>query len=195
MKRKSSAIEKKWPANAVEMRPVSSLVPYARNAKRHPEGQIKRIMASIKEWGWTVPVLLDEDGEMIAGHGRLEAAQRLELKEIPCMVASGWTPAQKKAYRIADNRLAQLGDWDADLLKIELEEIGELGFDVEFTGFDPAEMAQENYTDDMGVPEPDPNVMVRLSIPASVWLGKRQEILDMTSRMERAYLAKVKIDE
>ena len=136
MSKGKSELKKKWPAQEVKMRSVKELLPYARNSKRHPENQIKLIMASIKEWGWTIPVLIDEKDEVVAGHGRLAAAVQLGLDEIPCMLASGWTDAQKKAYRIADNRLTELGDWDEEMLKVELAEIRDLGFDVEFTGFD-----------------------------------------------------------
>ena len=84
---------KEWPAKSVKQSPVASLVPYARNARTHSDEQISQLMASIKEWGWTVPVLIDEDGGLIAGHGRVMAAQRLNIKEVPTMVAKGWSDA------------------------------------------------------------------------------------------------------
>src|SRR3954466_4300566 len=95
-----------WPADAVERRPVSSLTPYARNARTHSDAQVAQIAGSICEWGWTVPVLVDESGMLIAGHGRVLAARKLGLSEIPVMVARGWSEAQKRAYVIADNKLA-----------------------------------------------------------------------------------------
>jgi len=119
-----------WPADNVERRKVADLVPYARNARTQSDEQIGQIAASIKEWGWTIPVLTDERGGIIAGHGRIMAAQRLGIDEVPCMVAYGWTDAQKQAYVIADNQLALRAGWDDDLLKIELGELADLDFDL-----------------------------------------------------------------
>lgn len=95
-----------WPADAVERRPLAALTPYARNARTHSDGQVAEIAASIREWGWTMPVLVDEAGGIIAGHGRVLAAQSLGLTEVPVMVARGWSDAQKRAYVLADNKLA-----------------------------------------------------------------------------------------
>lgn len=99
--------EKQWPADKVERRPIDSLIPYARNSRTHSEEQIAQIAASMKEWGWTNPVLIDEDGGIIAGHGRILAARKLGLEEAPVVVAKGWSEAQKRAYIIADNKLAE----------------------------------------------------------------------------------------
>lgn len=129
-----------WPADKVERRPVSKLVPYARNSRTHSDAQVAQIAASIKEWGWTTPILIDPNGGIIAGHGRVLAAQKLGITEVPCMVADGWTEAQRKAYVIADNKLAINSDWDMDLLKVEMQEIDALGFDLTLTGFDVGEM-------------------------------------------------------
>ena len=128
------------PADRAERRKVSDLVPYARNSRTHSDEQVAQIAASIKEWGFTNPVLIEPDGGIIAGHGRVMAAQRLGLADVPCVIAEGWTEAQKRAYVIADNRLAMNSAWDMDLLKIEMQEIDGLGFDLELTGFDVAEM-------------------------------------------------------
>ena len=87
-----------WPADKVERRPIDALIPYARNARTHSEEQVAQIAASIREWGWTVPVLVDETGGIIAGHGRVLAARKLGLAEVPVMVAAGWSEAQKRAY-------------------------------------------------------------------------------------------------
>ncbi len=129
-----------WPANKIEMRNVSELVPYANNSRTHSPQQVGQIAASINEWGWTMPVLVDEKGMLIAGHGRIMAAQKLGIKEVPTMTATGWTEAQKKAYVIADNKLALNADWNIDLLKIELQGLQELDFDLELTGFDLEEV-------------------------------------------------------
>jgi ParB-like chromosome segregation protein Spo0J len=112
-----------WPADAVERRPVASLTPYLKNARTHSEAQIRQIAESIREFGFTVPVLIDEGGNLIAGHGRVLAAVALGLVDVPAMVARGWTEQQIRAYRIADNKLALNSDWDFGLLAIELEEL------------------------------------------------------------------------
>jgi hypothetical protein len=116
-----------WPADKVERRHVAELVPYACNARTHSAEQVDQLVASIKEWGWTSPVLLDEDGGIIAGHGRVLTAKKLGL-DVPCMVAVGWTEAQRKAYVIADNKLALGADWDEAILKTEFATaIGDFG--------------------------------------------------------------------
>lgn len=128
------------PADKVEKWDIARLVPYARNSRTHSDEQISQIAASIKEWGWTTPVLVDEQGGIIAGHGRTLAAQRLKMKEVPVMVAKGWSEAKKRAYVIADNKLALNAGWDTELLALELGELGELGFDLDLLGFDPSEL-------------------------------------------------------
>ena len=129
-----------WPADNIERRKVADLVPYARNSRTHSAEQVAQIAASIKEWGWTVPVLIEPDGGIIAGHGRIMAAQRLGIDEVPCMIAEGWTDAQKRAYVIADNKLTINSAWDMDVLRVEMQELDGLNFDLELTGFDVAEM-------------------------------------------------------
>ena len=139
---------KSWPAASVEMMPLDRLVPYARNSRTHSDEQVAQIAASINEWGWTIPVLVDEAGMLIAGHGRIMAARKLGLKEVPAMTATGWTEAQKKAYVIADNKLALNAGWDLDALKVELADLGELGFDVGLTGFGGDELSELMYPED-----------------------------------------------
>ena len=95
-----------WPASNVEMRAIAGLVPYARNSRTHSPEQVDQIAASMREWGWTNPILVDEKDTIIAGHGRVLAAQKLGLTDAPVMVARGWSDAQKRAYVIADNKLA-----------------------------------------------------------------------------------------
>ena len=169
-----------WPANNVVKRSVSSLIPYARNSRTHSEAQISQIAASIREWGWTTPVLIDEAEMIIAGHGRVLAARKLGLKEIPVMVATGWTEAQKKAYVLADNQLALNAGWDMDLLKVEMQELEGLNFDLDLIGFDEKILAgllndpTEGETDPDDTPEPpvDP-----VSVLGDVWiLGKHRII-------------------
>jgi DNA modification methylase len=148
-----------WPADKVERRKVAELVPYARNSRTHSDEQVAQIAASIREWGWTTPVLIDEEGGIIAGHGRVLAARKLNLADVPVMVAKGWTEAQKRAYVIADNKLALNAGWDFDQLKVELGELQGLGFDVGLTGFGDEELAglladkTEGLTDADDVPE------------------------------------------
>ena len=115
--------EQNWPADKVERRSINSIIPYASNSRTHSDEQVAQIASSIKEWGFTNPILVDIDGEIIAGHGRLLAAQKLGLDEVPCITAVGWSVAQKKAYVIADNKLAINSGWDFELLRIELDEL------------------------------------------------------------------------
>lgn len=131
---------KEWPASKTETRAIADLVPYARNARTHSSGQVKKIAASIEEWGWTNPVLVDEENGIIAGHGRILAAELLEIVEVPVIVARGWTDAQRRAYVLADNRLALDAGWDEGLLSLEFTELGELDFDLALTGFSIGEI-------------------------------------------------------
>jgi ParB-like chromosome segregation protein Spo0J len=124
-----------WPADKVERRKVKDRVPYAKNARTHSEEQIEQIAHAIEQWGWTVPCLVDEKGGLIAGHGRVLAAKKLGLDEVPVVVARGWSAAQKRAYVLADNKLTENGGWDDDLLKVEIGELQGEGFDLTLTGF------------------------------------------------------------
>ncbi len=128
-------MNKPWPADAVERRSIDSLIPYAKNSRTHSDEQVAQIAASMKEWGWTNPILIDETGSIIAGHGRVLAARKLGYTEAPVMVAEGWTQAQKAAYIIADNKLALNAGWDVDMLRLELGELEIEGFDLLLTGF------------------------------------------------------------
>jgi hypothetical protein len=120
--------------------PTSKPVPYARNARKIPQSAIDKVAASIKEFGFRQPIVVDTDGVIVAGHCRLLAAQKLQLKQVPVHVAHELTAAQIKAYRLADNRAAEESDWDYQLIPIELEELQELGFDLTLTGFNPDEL-------------------------------------------------------
>lgn len=132
----------RWPAQQTEMRPVSSLIAYARNARTHSDIQVDKIAASIREFGWTIPILIAEDGTIIAGHGRILAAKKLSITEVPVMIAKGWSEAQRRAYVITDNKLTLAGDWNEELLKIELIDLKASGFNLELTGFDAKEIAE-----------------------------------------------------
>ncbi|WP_244465826.1 ParB N-terminal domain-containing protein [Devosia soli] len=170
--------QKLWPADHVERRPVAALVPYARNSRTHSASQVDKIAASIGEWGWTNPVLVDDAGGIIAGHGRVLAAQKLGIEEVPVMVASGWSEAQRRAYVLADNRLALDAGWDEDLLRTELADLGELGFDLPLTGFSPAELGKLMPSVVEGGAAHVPDVPVEpVSRPGDVWvLGEHRLI-------------------
>ena len=124
-----------------KLAPVTALIPYARNARTHSDAQVAQIAASIREFGFTNPVLVDAEGGVIAGHGRLLAARKLGMAEVPTLELNHLTPAQRRAYVLADNRLALSAGWDADLLRIELGELQDEGFDLALTGFDIDEIA------------------------------------------------------
>ena len=124
----------------IEMRPLDTLIPYARNARTHNETQIAQIAASIREFGWTNPVLVDGENGIIAGHARVEAARMLGQSEVPVIELDGLTKAQKKAYIVADNKLALNAGWNFEFLKFEFEELKELKFDTTLTGFDEDEI-------------------------------------------------------
>jgi 3'-phosphoadenosine 5'-phosphosulfate sulfotransferase (PAPS reductase)/FAD synthetase len=125
---------------SLETRAISKLRPYKRNARTHSESQITQLMASIKEFGWTNPVLIDDKGGIVAGHARLEAAKRLGYTEAPTIRLSGLTQAQLRAYVIADNKLALNADWDEELLRLELTDLKALDFDLNLVGFDDGEL-------------------------------------------------------
>jgi len=142
VKRRPVSKSNGWPAEEVHRRRVADLVPYAHNARVHSPRQVAQIAASIEEWGWTTPVLVDEEDGIIAGHGRVLAALKLGVDEVPCVVARGWTKAQKHAYVIADNQLTISAGWDTDLLKVEVGELNTLDdFDVDLLGFDASTLA------------------------------------------------------
>lgn len=139
---------------------ISELIPYINNSRTHSDEQVSQIASSIKEFGFTNPVLIDAAGGIIAGHGRVMAAKKLNLTEIPCIVLDALTEAQKKAYIIADNQLPLNAGWNLDTLRLEIESLGELDFDIDLLGFDDdflngllEEEPTEGLTDEDDVPE------------------------------------------
>ena len=157
----------------VELIEIGRVVPYARNPRRN-EGAIAKVAASIKEYGFRQPIVVDEEMVIIAGHTRLQAAQALGLKKVPVHIATGLTQAQIKAYRLADNRTHEDSEWDEELLAIELGELDELGFDLYLTGFEAIELEEllggavmNGLTDDDEVPEA-PEIPV--SKEGDIWL-------------------------
>lgn len=124
----------------IEYLPRGKLLRYAKNSRTHSDEQVDQIVNSIREFGFTNPVLIDEDNEIIAGHGRLTAAEVLEIEKIPVIRLTGLTPKQKKAYRIADNKLALNAGWDMQLLAEEVSELVDSDFDIELLGFSDSEI-------------------------------------------------------
>lgn len=177
----------------MERRAVADLIPYARNARTHSDAQVAQIAASITEWGWTTPVLVDETGGIIAGHGRVLAARKLGLTDVPVMVAAGWSEAQKRAYVLADNQLALNAGWDTDMLKVELADLDGAGFDVGLIGFSPDELAKLTADNTDGLTDPDavPEVPVNpATVLGDVWVLGRHRIVcgDATSADDWAKL-------
>jgi DNA modification methylase len=175
------------PAEKIEKWAIEKLIPYARNARTHSDEQVGQIAASIREWGWTTPVLVDEDGGIIAGHGRTMAAKRLGMREVPVMVARGWSDAKKRAYVLADNKLALNAGWDDSMLALELKELGETGFDLDLTGFSLDEInaltpleVEPGLTDEDAVPEAPEEPTTRLG---DVWILGQHRLMcgDSTS--------------
>jgi DNA modification methylase len=168
-----------WPADQVERRSVDSLIPYARNARTHSPEQVAQLAASIREWGWTMPVLVDETSEIIAGHGRVLAARQLGITEIPVMVATGWTEAQRRAYAIADNKLALNAGWDAALLRVELADLRDMGAALDLTGFGVQEIEALLVDRTSGLTDPDeaPALQAQaVAVPGDVWLLGRHRL-------------------
>lgn len=176
-----------WPADAVERRPLSSLKHYAQNARTHSPEQVAQIAASIREFGFTIPLLVDEAGELIAGHGRALAAQEVGLELVPVMVAKGWTQKQIKAYRLADNQLALNAGWDVKLLAAELEGLPDM---AALIGFSESELRRlGRLTGNPGLTDPDeapPLPDVPTSKPGDLWLCGAHRILcgDATSEVD-----------
>jgi DNA modification methylase len=163
-------------ADKVEPWPTARLIPYARNARTHSDEQVAQIAASIVEFGFTNPVLAGSDGVIIAGHGRLAAAQRLGLAEVPVVVLDHLTPTQRRALIIADNRIAENSGWDPELLRLEIDALRDDAFDLSLTGFDSEaledlfegdEPEQTGQTDDDQIPEVQETP---ISQPGDVWL-------------------------
>jgi len=135
---------------------LEKLRPYERNAKKHGPGQVKKLKASIMEFGFLTPCLIDSDYNLIAGHGRVMAAKELGIETVPCVFIEGLTDEQRRAYILADNRLGELGEWDMELVFDELTELDDLGFDIELTGFEmPGELPEviEDDFDESAVPD------------------------------------------
>ena len=125
----------------MQMVPLEKLVPYVNNARTHSPEQIQKLRGSLREYGFINPIIIDSDFNIIAGHGRFEAAKAEGIKEVPCVLVDYLTPAQKKAYIIADNRMAEDAGWDEEMLRAEIESLQEQAFDLSLTGFDDKELS------------------------------------------------------
>lgn len=161
---------------SVRLRSVSELIPHARNSRTHTDAQIAQIAASIREFGWTNPVLVDGASGIIAGHGRVLAARTLKLAEVPCIEIRDLTPAQKRAYIIADNKLAENAGWDKELLALELGELQADGFELDLLGFDDLELGEliDLDVEPPASSEPPPSLADRFGIaPFSVLDARR----------------------
>jgi hypothetical protein len=166
----------------IRMVPVDALVPYARNARTHSDAQVAQIAASITEFGWTNPILTDGAKGLIAGHGRLMAARKLGLKEVPVIELGHLTPEQKKAYILADNRLAENAGWDDELLKLELAELKAADFDLDLMGFTDKELEEllngdesgGGLTEDDAIPEAPVDPVSR---PGDLWILGNHRLL------------------
>lgn len=169
----------------IEYKKVSKLIPYVNNSRLHNEHQVKQIAASISEFGFTNPLLIDNNNNLIAGHGRLMACDLLNIKEVPCVLVSGLTEAQKKALIIADNKIAENSEWDMDKLNLELETLKELDFDFSDLGFDfEVEIFESDVDESLfndGVLE-DKDNKIKLSIFFDSELDKKQLKEDLLSK-------------
>ena len=170
-----------WLAEKIEPWPTAKLVPYARNARQHSDAQVAQIAASIAEFGFTNPILAGSDGVIVAGHGRLAAAQKLGLIMVPVVVLDHLTPTQRRALVLADNRIAENASWDEELLRVELADLQDAGFDLDITGFDADALAElmagnepdvSGQTDEDAVPEASDAPVSR---PGDIWhLGQHR---------------------
>ena len=174
---------------------VDKLVPYVNNARTHSPEQILKLRSSLREFGFVNPIIIDKDFNVIAGHGRLMAAKEEGITEVPCVFADFLTDAQKKAYILADNRMALDAGWDEELLKIEIEELQNLGYDLEYTGFDEKELADLFGVDEKEVKEDEFDLTAALEKASfvergDVWFVGKHKLMcgDATSSEDVAKL-------
>jgi len=164
-----------WAVQNTITKNIDDVVPYDSNPREHAPEQIEQVANSIKEFGWTMPILIDENNEIIAGHGRLLAGKSLGIKEVPCIVAKGWSDEKKKAYCIADNKLTENSTWSKDFLKLNFEFLIDNEFDLGLTGFSTDEIAkivpdfmiEEGLTDEDEVPEIEDNPITK---EGDIWI-------------------------
>lgn len=173
---------------------INKLIPYANNARTHNKEQILKLRSSLREFGFVNPIIVDKDYNVLCGHGRLTAAKEENIHEVPCVFANHLTEAQKKAYILADNRMALDAGWDDELLAVEIEELQNLGFDLGLTGFDESEIADLFETDNAEAKEDDFDVDAELekpckSKPGDVWHLGRHTVICGDSTLPETYKA------
>ena len=190
-----------WLADKIEQWPTAKLLPYARNARTHSDQQVAQIAASIAEFGFTNPILSGSDGVIVAGHGRLAAAQKLGLDVVPVVVLDHLTPTQRRALVIADNRIAENAGWDDAMLRVELVDLQSNDFDLALTGFDADELLEivageetstEGNTDDDAVPEVPETPVSR---PGDVWICGKHRVLCGDATQPASYQALLGADQ
>ena len=173
----------------MQLVPITKLVPYVNNARTHSPEQINKLRSSLREFGFINPVIIDRDFGVIAGHGRILAAKEEGIAEVPCVFADHLTEAQKKAYIIADNRMAMDAGWDEELLRVEIEALQAEAFDLSLTGFDEKELS-DLFKDDTDVQEDDFDVDAELEKPTfsksgDVWtLGQHRLVCGDSTKAE-----------
>jgi len=175
----------------MQLVPIEKLVPYVNNARTHSPEQINKLRSSLREFGFINPVIIDRDYGVIAGHGRILAAKEEHIKEVPCVFADHLTEAQKKAYILADNRMAMDAGWDEELLRVEIEALQAEAFDLSLTGFDEKELS-DLFKDDSDVEDDDFDVDGELKEPAitkmgDVWTLGRHRLVCGDSTKEETY--------
>lgn len=192
--------EFKFNHSQIEIRPVTELKPAPRNARIHSKGQVKQIARSMKRFGICNPVLIQDDGTIVAGHGRVEAAKLLGITEVPTLRLSHLNPTEIRAYALADNRIAEQAGWDPETLAIELQGLIDLDFDVEITGFSmsaidqilPATVGPESSNEEYFEPPPD---ALQISIPGDLWLLGNHRLLHGSALDESAFVKLMQGDE
>ena len=185
-------MSKKWAVNNTVTKNIQDLIEYDSNPREHAPEQIQQVAESIKEFGWTMPILIDETNEIIAGHGRLLAGKQLGIQKVPCIIAKGWSEKQKKAYCIADNKLTENSTWSKDLLKLNLTDLYDQEFDLELTGFSEDELSGllpdlnivDGLTDEDDVPEVSEEPITKLG---NIWLCGEHRVMCGDSLEEDTY--------
>src|ERR1700737_639280 len=169
-----TALARPWPAERIERWPIGRLIPYTNHARLHSAADIDKLSNSIRTWGWTMPVLVDDEGNLLAGQLRFAVAAKLGLTSIPVMVARGWSEEEKRAYRLADNQLSARASWEFAQLRNEVQELGFADFDVNLIGFEPdqletilAGLGSSGLTDPDSVPEIPEQPVTQ---PGDLWL-------------------------
>ena len=171
----------------ITYRKVANLIPYARNSRTHSETQIAQIAASIREFGWRTPILVDNDNNIIAGHGRVLAALKLGIDEVPTIDVSDMTETQKQAYIIADNKIALNAGWDEEMLNLELKDLAESEFDLELLGFNEDELKEFDIGNTSEEADEDEQYTHKVDVPTYEPIGEKptiEELLDDTKAMD-----------